>query len=52
MKRVMGLLDENEEGDGIIRYRPEEGDGIIDKTEEGMGLLDKSEVGEGDGIIW
>ena len=64
MKRVMGLLDKNEEGDGFIRLlllrENEEGDGIIRWEWRGwwdymirmkrvMWLLDKNE--EGDGII-
>ena len=59
----MGLLDKNEEGDGIIWYewewlldKNDEGDGIIIRVKNDymirvMGLLDKKEGDEGDGII-
>ena len=39
MKRVMGLYDKNEEGDGIILIRMKRVMGLLDKNEEGDGII-------------
>ena len=48
MKRVMGLLDKNEEGDGIIRWDWRGWWAYLDTATQGvMGLLDKNDEGAG-----